>query len=223
MTRACRVGTTGHTEGAPHATGNPDRSDRDHGRRCAGTGHLTLPWPTGATARATGAAGYGGVRAASYINPDNGMPTDNPDVEDDSSCAEPDQKDRQRLSDPGKTNRNVHNDACFLDGKGREKNGPASFQSSGVGSISACPDPDGPDGREYSKLSDTDGDGRMDLCFQSSYQQTGKAGDLEFHTRLNNDSQPGTQYVVWCADADRDGCGDERVKDDIRIQWSKKG
>ena len=166
--------------------------------------------------------GYDGVRAASYINPDNGMPTENPDVEDDSSCARPDQEDRQQLSDPGKTNRNVHNDACFLDRKGQKKNGPASFQSSGVGYISACPDPDA-GGREYSKLSDTDGDGRMDLCFQSSYQQTGKAGDLEFHARLNNDSKPGTQYVVWCADADRDGCRDERVKDDIRIEWTKKG
>ncbi len=169
-----------------------------------------------------GGGGYGGVRAASYINPDNGMPTENPDVEDDSSCAEPDQKDRQQLSDPGKTNRNVHNDACFLDGKGQKKNGPASFQSSGAGYISACPDPDGP-GPEYAALSDTDRDGRMDLCFQSSYQQTGKAGDFEFHARLNNDSKPGTQYVVWCADADRDGCRDERVKDDIRIEWTKKG
>jgi hypothetical protein len=164
--------------------------------------------------------GYGGVRAASYINPDNGMPTENPDVRDDSSCARPDQKDRQRLSDPGQTNRNVHNDACFLDGKGQKVNGPASFQSSGAGYISACPDPDG-GGPEYAKLSDTDGDGRMDLCFQSSYQTTGKAGDLEFHARLNNDSRPGTQYVVWCADADRDGCRDERVKDDIRITWTK--
>src|ERR687893_120725 len=116
--------------------------------------------------------GSDGVRAASYINPDNGMPTENPDVEDDSSCARPDQKDRQQLSDRGAANRNVHNDACFLDGKGQKKNGPASFQSSGVGSISACPDPDGP-GPEYAALSDTDRDGR--------------------------------------------------VKDDIRIQWTKKG
>ena len=169
-----------------------------------------------------GGGGYGGVRAASYINPDNGMPTDNPDVEDDSSCARPDQKDRQQLSDPGKTNRNVHNDACFLDRKGQKKNGPASFQSSGVGWISACPDPDG-NGPEYKEESDTDGDGRTDLCFQSSYQQAGKPGDLESHARLNNDSKPGTQYVVWCADADRDGCRDERVKDDIRIEWTKKG
>ncbi len=165
--------------------------------------------------------GYDGVRAASYINPDNGMPTENPDVEDDSSCARPDQKDRQQLSGPGK-DRNVHNDACFLDRKGQKVNGPASFQSSGVGWISACPDPDA-GGPAYAELSDTNGDGRNDLCFQSSYQTTGMPGDFEFHARMNNDSKPGTQYVVWCADADRDGCRDERVKDDIRIQWTKKG
>ena len=162
--------------------------------------------------------GRGGVRAASYINPDTGAATENPDVERNSSCSNPDQRDNQRLSDPGTANRNVHNDACFLDDKGQKVNGPASFQSSGVGFISACPDPDGA-GPAYAKLSDTDRDGRNDLCFQSSYQMTGAAGDLEFHARFNNTSMPGTQYVVWCADADANGCGDERVKDSIRISW----
>jgi hypothetical protein len=162
--------------------------------------------------------GRGGVRAASYINPDTGAATENPDVDRNSSCTNPDQRDNQRLSDPGTANRNVHNDACFLDGKGKKVNGPASFQSSGVGFISACPDPDGA-GPAYAKLSDTDRDGRNDLCFQSSYQKTGAAGDFEFHARLNNTSMPGTQYVVWCADADANGCRDERVKDDITITW----
>ena len=160
----------------------------------------------------------GEVRAASYINPDTGAATENPDVNRNSSCTDPDQRDKQRLSDRGTVNRNVHNDACFLDDKGEKVNGPASFQSSGVGSISACPDPDGA-GPEYARLSDTNRDGRNDLCFQSSYQVTGAAGDLEFHARLNNTSMPGTQYVVWCADADANGCRDERVKDDITIKW----
>ncbi|SHN78482.1 hypothetical protein SAMN05660350_02622 [Geodermatophilus obscurus] len=163
--------------------------------------------------------GRGDVRAASYINPDTGAATENPDVKRNSSCADPDQRDKQRLSDAGTVNRNVHNDACFLDDEGKKVNGPASFQSSGVGSISACPDPDGA-GPEYARLSDTDRDGRNDLCFQSSYQTTGAAGDFEFHARLNNTATPGTQYVVWCADADADGCRDERVKDDITITWT---
>lgn len=161
----------------------------------------------------------GGVRAASYINPDIGAASENPDVDRDSSCFSPDQRDDQRLSDPGTTNRNVHNDACFLDGRGNKVNGPASFQSFGVGFISACPDPDGP-GPEFSILRDTNGDGRKDLCFQSAYQTTGKAGDFEFHARLNNTTTTGTQYVVWCADADRNGCRDEEVKDDIEINWN---
>ncbi len=165
--------------------------------------------------------GRGGVRAASYINPDTGAATENPDVNRNSSCTNPDQRDKQRLSDPGTANRNVHNDACFLDDKGEKVNGPASFQSSGVGFISACPDPDGA-GPEYSRLSDVDGDGRNDLCFQSSYQRTGAAGDREFHARLDNTAMPGTQYVVWCADADADGCRDEEVADDTSIRWSRR-
>ncbi|SFT35730.1 hypothetical protein SAMN05660657_00383 [Geodermatophilus amargosae] len=164
-------------------------------------------------------SGRDGVRAASYINRDTGAATENPDVDRGSSCANPDHRDQQRLSDPGTANRNVHNDACFLDDRGQKVNGPASFQSSGVGFISACPDPDGT-GPQYSRLSDTNGDGRNDLCFQSSYQMTGAAGDLEFHARLNNTTMPGVQHVVWCADADANGCRDERVKDGIRIHWN---
>jgi hypothetical protein len=164
-------------------------------------------------------SGRDGVRAASYINRDTGAATENPDVDRGSSCTNPDHRDQQRLSDPGTANRNVHNDACFLDNRGQKVNGPASFQSSGVGFISACPDPDGT-GPQYSRLSDTNGDGRNDLCFQSSYQMTGAAGDLEFHARFNNTAMPGVQHVVWCADADANGCRDERVKDGIRINWN---
>jgi len=171
-----------------------------------------------------GSGGWGGygdnVRAASYINPDTGAATANRDVDPDSSCYQPDQRDSQALSDPGTTNRNVHNDACFLDGRGNKVNGPASFQSSGVGFISACPDPDGA-GPEFAILSDTNGDGRKDLCFQSAYQTKGTAGDFEFHARLNNDSTAGTQYVVWCSDNDRNGCRDEEVKDSIEINWGE--
>ncbi|MGH8906722.1 MAG: hypothetical protein ACRD0K_09440 [Egibacteraceae bacterium] len=162
-------------------------------------------------------------RAASYINPDTGLATANPDVDPDSSCAKPDQSDRQRFSDAGAVNRNVHNDACFLDDKGMKLDGPASFDSSGVGLISACPDPDGPNGPEVAMLSDRDGDGRADLCFQSAFQQTGMPGDMEFHARLNNTGTAGRQTVVWCADPDRNGCADERNVSTITIDWSADG
>lgn len=157
-------------------------------------------------------------RAASYINRDTGAATENPDVDAGSNCFNPDQFDQQQLSPSGTATKNVHNDACFLDSRGNFVDGPASFQSFGVGFISACPDPDGA-GPKFAVLSDTNGDGRADLCFQSGYQETGKAGDEEFHARMNNTMTPGTQQVVWCADADMNGCGDERNKAGITIEW----
>jgi len=119
----------------------------------------------------------------------------------------------------------VHNDACFLDSNGEKMDGPASFKSIGVGYISACPDPDG-SGPKYAVLRDTNGDGRNDLCFQSGYQEStvpGTAGDDEFHARLNNTGRTGTQRVVWCSDADADGCADEDIKRYISIKWVAAG
>ncbi len=160
-------------------------------------------------------------RASSYINPDTGAATANPDVDPNSSCFRPDQYDRQRFSDAGTANRNVHNDACFLK-DGIKVDGPASFESRGVGFISACPDPDGA-GPKVAVLSDRNGDGRADQCFQSGFQMKGVAGDREFHARMNNTGMPGTQTVTWCSDPDRDGCSDEWNKSTIRIDWSADG
>lgn len=157
-------------------------------------------------------------KAVSYINPDTGAATANPNIDPNSSCLSPDRYDEaQKLSDPGTTNRNVHNDACFFGRDGKTKvDGPASFQSTGVGAISACPDPDGA-GPKVAILS-----ADRKLCFQSGYQQKGMAGDLEFHARMNNDSTPGTQKVVWCYDENRNGCDDERdLKDRIEINWTR--
>lgn len=159
-------------------------------------------------------------RAASYINRDTGAATENPDVNVGSNCFNPDQYDQQKLSPAGTATNNVHNDACFVDNRGGFVDGPASFQSFGVGFISACPDPDGA-GPKYAVLSDTNGDGRADLCFQSGYQDGKGAGDEEFHARMNNTTTPGTQQVVWCADADMNGCGDERNKAGITIEWGQ--
>lgn len=161
-------------------------------------------------------------RAVSYINPDTGAATANRDVDPNSSCFSPDQYDQQAFSAPGTGTNNVHNDACFLDDRGNKVDGPASFQSEGVGFISACPDPDGA-GPKVAVLRDINGDGRNDLCFQSGYQQKNMAGDLEFHARLNNNGMPGTQYVTWCSDDDRNGCDDERNSSSIRIDWSADG
>ncbi len=47
----------------------------------------------------------GGVRAASYVNPDIGTVTENPDVDRDSSSS--DQRDQYRLSDSGTAKRNL--------------------------------------------------------------------------------------------------------------------
>lgn len=157
--------------------------------------------------------------AASYINSDAGT---NADVDPNSSCFRPDQRDQQAFSPAGTTTNNVHNDACFLGRDGEKLDGPASFESSGVGFIFACPDPDGA-GPKVANLSDSNGDGRNDLCFQSGYQEKGTAGDLEFHARVNNTGMAGTQYVTWCSDSDRDGCDDEWNRSSIRIDWSADG
>ncbi len=106
-------------------------------------------------------------RASSYINPDTGAATANPDVNANSSCFDPDQYDQQAFSPPGTATKSLHNDACFLD-DGVKVDGPASFQSKGVGFISACPDPDNA-GPKVAALSDRNGDGRNDLCFQNAW------------------------------------------------------
>ena len=163
-------------------------------------------------------------QAVSYINGDGGT---NADVAPNSSCYNPDQYDMQAFSsaasgNPG--NNNVHNDACFLDDRGNKVGDGigASYQSSGTGYISACPDPDGA-GPEFSRLRDLNGDGRNDSCFQSSYQEKGTAGDLEYHARVNNTGDKGEQQVTWGRDKDGDGRIDSRDDDDIKIDWSADG
>ena len=179
---------------------------------------------TAGGALAYGSYGSSSLKTVSYINGDAGK---NADVDPNSSCFNPDQYDMQKFSDPATGNpgdNNVHNDACFLDSNGNKvgKNIGATFQSSGTGYISACPDPDGT-GPAIARLRDLNGDGRNDSCFQSSYQESaipGTAGDDEFHVRMNNRKRDGLQRVVWCSDADADGCADEDVKQSIRIEWT---
>jgi len=190
---------------------------------------MTLLMGLGGSAYAHGSDGDGGgdlprgkrLRAISYINPDLGLPTANPSVDDDSSCESPDRDDRQRLSTATK-DRNVHNDACLVR-YGKRVSRPVAWISTGVGYISACPDPDdlratgGQNGPETARTEDTDGDGFADECYQSAYEEANE----EFHIRLNNLDDPGSQYVEFCLDRDGDGCDDvnKRVRDSISIKW----
>ena len=174
-----------------------------------------------------GGGSYGGnLKTVSYINGDAGK---NADVDPNSSCYRPDQYDMQKFSSAASGNpgdNNVHNDACFLDGNGNKvgKNIGASFQSTGTGYISACPDPDGA-GPAFRVLRDLNGDGRNDSCFQSSYQENPAlaAGNFEYHARVNNTGMAGSQQVKWGRDNDGDGRIDGWDADDIKVDWSSTG
>ena len=175
-----------------------------------------------------GGGSYGGenFRAASYINGDAGK---NADVDPNSSCYRPDQYDMQKFSDPATGNpgnNNVHNDACFLDSSGNKvgKNIGATFQASGTGYISACPDPDG-GGPAIRVVRDLNGDGRNDSCFQSSYQENPAlaAGNFEYHARVNNTGMAGSQQVKWGVDRDGDGRIDGYDVDSVKVDWSATG
>ena len=171
-------------------------------------------------------------RAVSYINPDTGAATANPDVNADSDCFSPDRYDNQQFSPAGTATKNVHNDACFLDKRGNKvgQGIGATFELRGVGFINACPDPDGA-GPETAKLTDSNGDGKMDRCTQSSYQDKGVvgmddvAGDFEYHARINNNTaMAGESKVRWGLDRDLNGLdGRHGTTDKIKVSWSADG
>lgn len=176
-------------------------------------------------------------RAVSYINPDQGLATFNPDVDPRSSCNRPDQQDTQKVSPAGSTANNVHNDACLFGGSSSGSrdggsygggwndggwnggsggsygyfDGPASFEISGVGTFNACPDPDNA-GPKTAAGQDTQ------RCYQSGYQMKDMAGDREFHARINSQIA-GTSRVTFCYDPENNGCADARVKSQISINW----
>lgn len=180
-------------------------------------GFVTTFGTTAGTAQDIESQGRKGAeRAASYINPDTGLATENPNVKPNSECGRPDQLDGQILSEDGSTDNNVHNDACLFRNGGRF-DGKASFEIRGVGVFSACPDPDG----AGPKTSATKQGGKR--CFLTGYQESGGAmdGDLEYHARVNNDSRPGSSFVTFCGDPDDNGCGDARAKDQIEIRWRR--
>ncbi len=184
-----------------------------------GLGLLVLPGP---------ALGAGTpVRASAYVRNDAGLATFNPDVNPSSNCATPDSDDVQALSDPGTTNRNVHVDACLFSGAAgpgatvSDVDVPATFELFGVGTFSACPDPDGA-GPKTAVRHDHNGDGAFEHCHQSGFQSTG-TGALEYHARVNNTAAPGQSRVLFCADADQDGCTDENVPSQVAVGWVRNG
>ena len=148
--------------------------------------------------------------AASYINPDTGAATENPDVDPNSECETPDQTDTQQVSPTGSTANDVHNDACLFDTGGFDVDAQVSFESTGVGVISGCPDPDGAGPKTATNTGSR--------CTMTGYQETGLAGDFEYHARMNSQT-PGTQTVVFCLDVNGDGCAGETIIDAITITW----
>jgi len=163
------------------------------------------------------------VRASAYIRADVGLPTFNPDVNANSNCATPDYDDLQTLGAPNTTTNNVHVDACLFSSAAAPRatvsdvDAPATFEIFGAGTISACPDPDAA-GPKTAVRHDHNGDGTFEHCHQSGYQSTG-TGALEYHARINNTTTPGQTRVLFCDDADQDGCLDERVFTQTAIGW----
>lgn len=193
---------------------------------CGGDDDPEVDGGGGGAADAGGAdAGAAPTSAAPYINRDTGLATENVDVNMDSTCGRPDLEDTQERSDDGMVNRNVHIDACLFGADGEtELDGQATFESSGVGFISACPDPDtdmdGTNGPKTATASDTNGDTLNDRCVQSGYEEKDAvAGDREFHARFNSDSETGVQTVVFCYDVNGNGCADETLTETITITW----
>ena len=182
-------------------------------------GFLALGSPAGGVTAAP-------VRAQAYIRADIGLATFNPDVNPGSNCATPDQADVQQVSDAGSVARNVHVDACLFSSGAAggatqsDVDVPATYELFGVGTINACPDPDGPNGPKTAVRHDHNGDGTFEHCHQSGYQATQAAGNFEYHARVNSSAQPGQSRVLFCADSDQDGCLDERVLTQVGVGWT---
>ena len=184
-------------------------------------------------------AGSHPTKAVAYINPDTGAATENGNVEPDSDCGMPDRRDRQKLSAAGGAEKNIHVDACLTTEDGAAYDGTVTFESRGAGAISACPDPDQVvaqvsqvmNGERVAYLHDHNGDGRNDHCHQTGYQVKDAAGDDEYHVRINNDTKPGRQRLIFCFDPQQDaaadasgqpaghGCSDADVRSSVAVRW----
>jgi len=187
------------------------------GASALGMGVLAIGGPAGASHLAPA------VRAQAYVRADVGLPTFNANVSPDSKCATPVQSDTQPVSAAGSTANNVHVDACLFSSMApstanvSDVDTAVTYELFGVGTISGCPDPDGATGPKTSTVHDHNGDGTNEHCHQSGYQTAG-TGALEYHARVNS-MTPGQSRVLFCADANQNGCLDESVLSQVAIGW----
>lgn len=149
----------------------------------------------------TGALGAHADQSA-YIVPDTGKPTENSDVNSDSSCDTPDQVDVQATGDFDGNANNVHVDGCIYDADGGFLDTTVSFQTDGVGGIAACPDADG-DGPKTATVSDPDNDGINEICTHTGYEDANQ----QYHVRVLSETV-GAQTVTMCTDPETNGCDD---------------
>ncbi len=161
-----------------------------------------------------GQPGQGGAtarQAISYLNPG-----ENADVDAESSCVTPDKFDTQSVVSFGDGSTNVQISGCLLgtrDDNSDRVDTTASYETSGVGGIYSCPDPDGA-GPKTSTATDTDGNGLNNLCTLSGYE----TNSLEYQVRTLSEIA-GAQVVLFCSDANANGCADERVRSRVEINW----
>lgn len=177
---------------------------------------ITLAAPAGAQASVP-------AGPVSYINPDTDKPTANPDVNANSGCGDeegeaPDKDDTQDVVVDPMTD-NVHTDACVFDDAGARIDVAVAFQVSGVGTISACPDPDMMDvaGAEADDKTATLANGDT-LCTLTGFEDA----NMEYHTRTISDVA-GTQTITFCADPEGNGCDDADATSITTVNWTDAG
>lgn len=161
-----------------------------------------------------GGAGAAGAqtatRATSYINPDTGKPTANPDVDSGSGCAAPDRDDTQPVGNVASGLNNVHNDACLFDAGGQRIDVQAAFEVTGPAEISACPDPDGAGPKTATKTANR--------CVLSGYEDANQ----EYHVRVVGTSA-GSATITFCPDPNGNGCADSTVTDKVTVSFVPAG
>lgn len=176
---------------------------------------LRLLLPAAAIVAAIPSAALGAhADQSAYVNPDTGKATENPDVDPTSSCADPVQQDTQDAGSLADGTNNVHIDGCIFDADGNALDTTVSWELSGAGGIFACPDPDA-DGPKTATATDTNGDGRNDLCTLTGYE----ADNLEYHVRIASDTS-GLTTVLFCTDPETNGCADAGMTDTIVVNWT---